>query len=361
MSQSEILGHLAALVACDTQNPPREISGDSPIIDYCRAAVEAGFEVEVADHGDGHVSFYAIRGRPGVLFNVHIDTVPCGHGWSGNPLELAVREGRAFGRGACDIKGAAACLLTIAASRPDHMAFLFTSDEEAPGARCVRAFCESGKGERFGQVVVAEPTSCRAILGHRGFLSARGQFRGIPGHSSEARALEDNAIHRMVNWADQAMKLARRRNPSEEVSGTCLNIGTVKGGTANNVIAGEVEVTWSARLQPGTSNREFLEDLKSCEPEGAGVEWDVDHIGEPLPAGGHDDQRANDFAQRHGLSAGKPVDFWTEAAIFSEFGLPALVLGPGDIEQAHIDDEWVAVDQLGQAANLYHAIIEADG
>ncbi len=357
MSQSAILRHLAALVACDTQNPPRDITGASSIITYCSGAVGPGFDIEVIDHGSGHVSFYAVRGEPTVLFNVHIDTVPCGPGWRRDPLALHVEDGRAFGRGSCDIKGAAATLLAIAESQPEHMALLFTTDEEAPGARCVRLFCESGKAEQFDQVVVAEPTACRAILGHRGFLSARGRFQGVPGHSSEARAIDDNAVHRMVQWASRALELARNRNPADGVSGTCLNIGTVEGGTANNVIAGEAELTWSARLQPGASNREFLKDIEACAPQGAGVEWDVDHIGEPLPAAGRGDEVARRFASQHALEPGKPVDFWTEAAIFSEYGLSALVLGPGNIEQAHIADEWVAQEQLEQAAKLYGRII----
>ena len=360
MDQSAILRHLAALVACDTQNPPRHITGDSPIMGYCRDAVGSGFEVEVHDHGDGHVSFYAVRGRPHVLFNVHLDTVPCGTGWTGDPLNLEVHDGRATGRGACDIKGAAACLLALAESRPDAMALLFTTDEEGAQGVCVEEFCELGWAGQYSQVVVAEPTNCEAILGHRGFMSVAGRFEGVPGHSSEVRALRDNAIHHAALWAQAALELAAGRNESSLHSATCFNIGRIEGGTANNVIAGEAIVRWSARLRPGSSNQDFLEEIKACSPAGIAVDWEADHDGEPLPASGQNDRQARAFAIASGVGIAEDVDFWTEASIFSKYGIPALVLGPGHIAQAHIKDEWVELAQLAQACEFYGRIISND-
>lgn len=361
MKQNSILPHLSALISCDTQNPPREIDAQSEIIQCCRKAVGDHFAVEVFDHGDGHVSFYARRGTPKVLFNVHLDTVPLGPGWESNPLELKVTSDKAIGRGACDIKGAAACLLAIADTLPDHMAMLFTTDEEGAEGRCVRAFCESGAADGFEQVVVAEPTSCQAVLGHRGFLSVETGFHGKPGHSSEARALQDNAIHQMARWASAALDLAEREKPSAEEAGTCLNLGFALGGTANNVIAGEAQVRWSARLLPGSSNNAFLEEVKACAAEGAQVDWQVVHDGKPLPAGGQSDTAARAFCQAHNIDIAASVDFWTEASIFSQFGLPALVLGPGHIAQAHIANEWVELAQLELACELYQRIIANDG
>ena len=360
MGISDILEHLSALVGCDTQNPPRDIRGDSPVMDYCSQALGSDFEVEITDHGSGHVSFYAHRGRPQTLFNVHLDTVPLGPGWDSDPLELEVTDDRAVGRGACDIKGAAACLLAIASTRPQNLALLFTTDEEGAEGKCVRAFCESGAIKSYRQVIVAEPTACEAVLGHRGFLSVESLFHGSPGHSSEARALYENAIHQMTRWAASALDLAERQQPSMEQAGTCLNLGFTWGGTANNVIAGESLVRWSARLLPGSSNLQFLEEIKACAPGSARVDWQIVHDGKPLPAGGQNDTDAVKFAERLKLARGKDVDFWTEASIFSQFGCPAMVLGPGQIAQAHIANEWVTLAQLEQACELYGRIISND-
>ena len=361
MSDAAVLGHLERLVACDTQNPPRHIDGDAEIFAHCARTVGPAFDVRTWDHGDGHVSWFAVRGAPAVLFNVHLDTVPAGESWSSDPHRLRVADGRAYGRGACDIKGAAAALLALAEQGAEHLALLFTSDEEGAGGCCVERFLADGHGERFRQVVVAEPTGTRAVLGHRGFLSVKAWFRGEPGHSSEARALADNANHRMAHWAARALEVAAGRKQSADDPGTCLNIGLVDGGTKSNVIAGEAFVHWSARLQPGDSNDDFLAAIQACATGPEHVRWEVPFKGEPLPAAGRDDAAARIFCERNGLPQAGPVDFWTEASLFSAAGLPALVLGPGDIAQAHAVDEWVALDQLAAARNEYEKVIRNDG
>lgn len=361
MSREAILGHLAALVACDTQNPPRRIDEDSEIFRYCSEQTGAGFDVRISDHGDGHVSWFAVRGKPKVLFNVHLDTVPDGDGWSGDPRQLSLKNGRAYGRGACDIKGAAAVLLALAQQETADLALLFTSDEEGAGGCCVENFLDSGAARPFEQVIVAEPTGCNAVLGHRGFLSVKTRFHGVPGHSSEARALSGNAIHQMTRWAAGALQVAADRKRSEDDPGTCLNIGIADGGSKSNVIAGHAFVHWSARLRPGESNDEFLDAVRDCAPAGSTADWEVPFRGEPLPAAGQDDRSATRFCESRGLPRGEPVDFWTEASLFSAAGLPAIVLGPGDIAQAHVTDEWVALDQLDTAYELYRRVVINDG
>ena len=361
MSAAGILQHLQALVACDTQNPPRRIDGDADIFSYCGDVLPPGFAARTWDHGDGHVSWFAVKGQPKVLFNVHLDTVPAGEGWSSDPLRLRVEDGRAYGRGACDIKGAAAVLLALAAQGPGHLALLFTTDEEGEGGCCVDRFLASGEGARFEQVIAAEPTLCRAVLGHRGFLSVKTRFHGEPGHSSAARGLRDNANHQMVRWAARALEFAAAAKNSPEDPGTCFNLGLVQGGTKSNVIAADVSAHWSARLAPGASSKAFLRSMLDCVAPGDSIGWEVPFQAEPLPSAGRDDAASRAFCVEKGLIVGEPVDFWTEAALFSAAGLPALVLGPGKIVQAHCADEWVAVEQLEQALELYGRIVNADG
>jgi acetylornithine deacetylase len=361
MTSDSLLGHLEALVGFDTRNPPRAIDGDADVFRYCSHVVGKGFQQRVDDYGDGHVSWYAVRGRPKVLFNVHLDTVPDADGWETDPLTLVLRDGRAFGLGACDIKGAAAALLELAASGDDDLALLFTSDEEGAGGCCVSNFLSSGEGKRYRQVVVAEPTNGRAVLAHRGFLSVKTRFSGKPGHSSEARALRDNANHQMARWAARALELAAARKRSADDPGACINLGIVDGGSKSNVIASGAFVHWSARLRPGESNDEFLEDVRRCADPGAEVTWEVPFKGEPLPAAGRDDRDAVGFCSAHGLPVGDAVDFWTEASLFSAAGLPALVMGPGDIAQAHAANEWVDVSQLDMILERYANVVRSHG
>lgn len=361
MSRDGILTWLERLVACDTQNPPRAITPDDEVFSVCADALPDGYALKSWDHGDGHVSWYAVRGNPSLLFNVHLDTVPIGKGWSRDPLRLVVEDGRAYGRGACDIKGAAAALLDLAARGAENLALLFTSDEEGAGGCCVERFLATGDAERYHQVVVAEPTGCRAVLSHRGFLSVKTRFFGTPGHSSEARALQDSANHRMAGWAAAALDLAAGLKSSADDPASCFNIGLVEGGTKSNVIAGECFVHWSARLPPGASSSEFLQAVQRCATGGDRTEWEVPFVGEPLPAGASDTERAQAFCSEHGLDVAAPVDFWTEAALFSDAGLPVVVLGSGDIRQAHVADEWVALEQLEHIDSLYSELVQNDG
>lgn len=363
MSQASIFKHLERLVAFDSQNPPRAFDQASELITYPVLILEAaGFQVSVTDFGDGHINMYAKRGQPAVLFNCHLDTVPIGEGWTHPPLSLTLKDGRAYGRGVCDIKGAAAALLALAQTTTADMAVLLSTDEEGAGSCCVREFLQA-MPDRFEQVVVCEPTQCQAIVGHRGFLSVKGTIRGEAGHSSEFRGLEDNANHRLARWLSAALTYTQALADANQH--TCFNVGLISGGTKSNVIAGEARLHYSARLGPGQSNDALFETLKNLGGAHEWAEWTIPFSGSPLPAAGQDDEAVREFCDKlckvSDVRIGEPVGFWTEAALFSQAGLPVLVLGPGDIAQAHTADEWVAVSQLERAFDVYRAMIERVG
>lgn len=173
--------------------------------------------------------------------------------------------------------------------------------------------------------------------------------------------MRDNANHRMARWAAGALQLAQGKKKTEDDPGACMNIGIVDGGTKSNVIAGGAFVHWSARLRPGESNEEFLAEIQSCDEHGSSTQWEVPFSGAPLPASGQSDGPARAFCRQHGLEPGNPVDFWTEASLFSGAGLPAMVLGPGHISQAHVADEWVELEQLSTAYDLYSEVVKHHG
>ncbi|MBT8116622.1 MAG: acetylornithine deacetylase [Gammaproteobacteria bacterium] len=357
LALTPIIRHLEKLVGFDTQNPPRNLDGRSHIWDYLRGSLPDGFDIDITDHGKGRVSFFAVRGAPELLFNVHLDTVPVLQGARHPPLELVIEDGRAHGRGACDIKGAAACLMQVAVTTSAPMALLFTSDEEGAEGCCVNEFIAAGHAEPFRQVVVAEPTGCLAETRHRGYLSVKGQFSGVSGHSSEPRSLADNAIHRMACWSAAAIEAMEQADAEDERS--CFNIGTVEGGVKSNVIADRVDLHWSARLQAGQDNEAFLDRMNALESAGF-ARWHVPFSGPPLPNRANGDEAAAAFALARGLAMGDGLDFWTEASLFSAEGTSALVLGPGHIEQAHAVDEWVELDQLQRVYEIYSRLVNPD-
>lgn len=355
-----VLRHLEALVAFDTRNPPRRI-GTGGIFDYLGAHLP-GFRLELTDHGAGAVSLLAVRGRPRCLFNVHLDTVPDAPGWSGDPLRLRVTADRAIGLGACDIKGAAACLLAAAAQTTGDAAFLFSTNEEANDARCIAGFLAREQG--FPEVLVAEPTRCEAVLAHRGIHSVRMRFAGRAGHASGEQALAESALHAAVRWGDAALDLVASMHNQRfgGLRGLRFNIGRIEGGIKANVIAPEAEVRFGFRPLPSMDVERLHAAFRELAGAGQPAEYEETFRGPPLPAGdpAAAEQRrleARELADRLGLSVGGAVDFWTEASLFSAAGRTALVFGPGDIEQAHAVDEWVALDQLARYAETVRRIV----
>ncbi len=353
------LEHLRHLVAFDTRNPPRAI-GTGGIFDYLRANLP-GFTCTVTDHGAGAVSLLAVRGNPGTLFNVHLDTVPAAPGWSRNPHELAVEDGRAIGLGACDIKGAAAGLLAAAEATTGDAAFLFSSDEEANDPRCIAAFLAGDHG--FTDVIVSEPTRCEAVLAHRGIAAAMVRFCGESGHASKIRDPMQSAVHQALLWGAQALALAEREGHQRfgGLTGMPFNIGKMDGGIKANMIAGEAELRLGFRPLPTQSPEALHAAFAALLPEVA-KEYEITFAGPTLPAGDTAQaearrMRARDFAEALELPVGHAVDFWTEASLFSTAGLNAIVFGPGDIAQAHTADEWVALEQLQTAARHYVRIL----
>ena len=357
-----ILRHLEALVSFDTRNPPRAI-GTGGIFDYLRANL-AGFRITVTDHGAGAVSLLAVRGQPRRIFNVHLDTVPDSPHWTADPLKLRTTTEKAIGLGACDIKGAAACLLAAAENTQGDAAFLFTTDEEANDARCIAAFLAGDHG--FEEAIVAEPTMAEAVLAHRGIASVRMNFKGQAGHASSADAFELSALHQAVRWSgkalDHAASLAHARFGG--LTGLRFNIGRIEGGIKANMIAPAAELRFGFRPLPSQAIDELHARFKAMANPDALAGYEETFRGEALPAcdvAQAENRRleARDLADALGLPIGNAVDFWTEAALFSAAGLTALVYGPGDIAQAHSADEWVSLDQLVKVHSTYQRLMES--
>lgn len=356
----QTLTHLQHLVAFDTQNPPRLIA-PAGIYDYIQQHLP-GFECNLVDYGQGAVSLLAKRGSPNVLFNVHLDTVPAAPGWRHPPHQLVLAESKAIGLGACDIKGAAAGLLTAANHTNGDAAFLFSSDEEANDARCIAGFLNSAHG--FSNVIVSEPTNCHAVLAHRGIAAAVVKFKGESGHASKMNNPLQSAVHQSLLWGAQALDVAEKQAHQRfgGLTGMPFNIGKMQGGIKANMIAADAELRIGFRPLPSQSLRQLHQLFADLLPE-CDKQYDITFEGSPLPAGDiatAETRRliARDFADELGLPIGHAVDFWTEAALFSQAGLNAIVFGPGDIEQAHSVNEWVSYEQLLQATEHYLSILE---
>lgn len=347
----DTLSHLARLVQFDTQNPPRALT-TAGIFAYIQSQL-TGFTCTLTDHGAGSVSLYAVRGQPRYLFNVHLDTVPSSPGWTRHPWRLHLEEDRAFGLGACDIKGAAAGLLAAIGQNSSAVALLFTSDEEANDARGVAAFLK--QKIPYAAVIVAEPTQCQAVVAHRGISAVQMQFEGQAGHASQRQCQAASAVHQAIAWGARALQLAESMDQErfDRLTGLRFNIGRLEGGIKANVIAPHAELRFGFRPLPSMDTPSLLRQFAQCaQPPAKMIET---FRGPSLPAGAGAQalgrrQAAQAAAEHLGLVVADAVDFWTEAALFSASGYVSFVYGPGNIAQAHAVDEFVRLDQLERYA-----------
>jgi acetylornithine deacetylase len=347
------LHHLKALVRCDTSNPPRKIE-QSGLIGYLNSLIF--LDPQVTDLGDGSFNIFITKGSPKYLINVHLDTVPPGDGWQSDPYDLVIDNQKAIGLGACDIKGAAACLLTLLERGLNDYAILFSTDEEAGQSRCVKEYIKTQP--IFDGVIVAEPTQNKAVTCHRGILTGTQEFYGVAGHSSEQRAMTDNAIHKLTRWADSALKVAETHNETSfnDLKGIAFNLGQVEGGIKPNIIADHAQVKFGMRPLPGQSFDELLSQLNT-ETTQQHSKFTPGFIAPALPASG-DASESELWVGQLGMSMSPPVNFWTEASLFSQAGYRSIVYGPGNIGDAHQPNEFVSLESLNQALGDFKKIIQ---
>jgi acetylornithine deacetylase len=351
----------AELIAFPTQQagPERGAGNERALCEYLapmlRSAGADEVLVEVAQRSDGGPGAYVFArwGTPRRLINVHVDTVPANAGWSRDPWTPYVADGRLYGLGSADTKGAiAATLVAIEATKPRDFGVLFSGDEEA-GSGVLHAFFAGPHADAIREVIVCEPTARRAGVAHRGVLGQRARLTGPGGHSSKADHLPKPLaqLARFAAALDDA-GIRRLHEGPAGMQGTCLNIAALSGGVAFNVIPARGELEWSLRPYPGFDragwDREVAAIAARVDPQ-ITLETTIEHVPFSCDA-------LTDHVRKFVRSVGT-LDFWTEAALWASHGKDAIVIGPGDIAQAHAADEFVALDDLDWAVGVFRSLV----
>jgi acetylornithine deacetylase len=340
---------LERLIRARTPNPGGDEAGLAALLeDELRAhGPDEVVRASVERPGGPGAYVWARWGRPRLLVNAHLDTVPANVGWSGDPWEPRRVDDGVMGLGAADTKGAiAATLSALARARPRDTMVLFSGDEEL-GGRVLRAFLASGVAAGIERAIVCEPTSCRVGTRHRGILALEARLAGEGAHSSRADLLPAP----LVDLARAAVRLrehalARKDEGPPGFPGLCLNVAGLDGGVAFNVVPKAARLTVSLRPPPGADVpglRAEIAGLITAAAPGAEIGFVLDNppFATRDPAG---------FVPLLAAAAA-PIDlaFWTEAAALSAAGIDAVVYGPGDIARAHAADEWVPRADLERA------------
>jgi acetylornithine deacetylase len=353
---------LGELIAYRTPNPGGdEVALCSRLADELRTrGCDRADVVEVPREGSRGGYVFGTFGEPRLIINVHVDTVPANTGWSRDPWAAEITAERVTGLGSADTKGAIAAALTaIERVRPTNVGFLFSGDEEH-GTTCIEAFLASEHARGIERAIVCEPTSRTAGIRHRGVGAYRAGIEGRGGHSSNADRMPKPvvAMARLAVALDQLGRDYLDRGP-QDMRGLCLNVASLDGGVAFNVVPDRASLTWSVRPPPGFDEASFDGELaaliRGVDPA-ITLELEIDHA----PFATRDQAW---FEQRLGgqVATFGPLQFWTEAAMLSSAGIDAVVVGPGDIGHAHAADEFVTLADLDWAIELFAHVFETDG
>lgn len=335
---------------------PGEAACAEAVAEFMR---NAGAEVQIQEVQPGRPNvigkFPSDRpGKPVLVFAPHLDTVSV-VGMTVDPFGAELRDGRLYGRGACDTKGPMAAMLTALGELraeiprlPFEIWFTALMGEES-GQHGAKAFVAEHKP---AFAIIGEPTDLQIVNTHKGSVWLKIVTHGKAAHSS-APEKGENAIYKMADLLqlirdEIAPELARLSDPV--LGSPTINAGTVNGGSKTNIVPDFCRAEIDIRTIPGQDFGWVLERLKQRIP-GAEIE-----VWESKPLYTDPNHPVIGQLQRTGAKCvGAP--WFCDAAIFAQAGIPAIALGPGSIAQAHTKDEWISIEALQQGVEFYKSFL----
>lgn len=378
---------LKDLIAIPSVNPMgRDISGPEYfetrvteyLIDYLKGLNVSYEKVEIVP---GRANVLARLDSPNatktVVLDAHQDTVPI-DGMTINPFDPVEKDGLIYGRGSCDVKGGMASMLTaftrLCQERPvgmPNVVLSLTCDEESTSLG-INHLTDSWTdpatryrlcAERPDAAIIAEPTSLDLVVAHRGATRWKLKTHGRACHSS--RPGEGiNAIYRMakvVNHLEEFAAWLPGSRPAHPLCGPAtLSVGLINGGSSVNVVPDTCVIEIDRRVIPGEDRLEVINEIDTYLKQR--VDFEITHDkpycdSPPLPDNDNGPLAEQMLKSIATVASGKKkigVPFGTHASRFARVGVPAVVIGPGDIAQAHTKDEWIEAVQLDQAAEIYY-------
>ncbi len=312
-----------------------------------------------------------------VMLDAHQDTVPV-DGMVIDPFTPVLKEGRLYGRGSCDVKGGMAAMLAafarLAKERPYGSANVLmscTCDEEyaAHGANTVADHWRSQDPSESmfstppDVCIVAEPTDLNVVVAHKGVVRWKLKTTGRACHSSRPHEGK-NAIYQMAELLNLIQQYAAELPQligSHPLCGVpTLSVGRITGGTSVNIVPAECDIEIDRRLIPGERPEDVIPHLTDYLRARTDLPFEMldSWVDAPPLSDGNNGESAERLLKCIEQVAGprekQGAWYGTNAASFSNAGVPCVVCGPGSIAQAHTADEWIEVEQLHQAAEIFY-------
>ncbi len=370
---------LARLISFDTVSA----HANKPMIDFMADYLAGhGIATNIAPNDEGTkadiIATIGPMAAGGIVLSGHTDVVPVeGQAWTSDPFEMVERDGKLFGRGTCDMKGFLAVCLALVPEmqaldlkRPLHLVFSYDEEVGCLGAPALIA--RMVRDIPMPQAaIIGEPTGMKLINANKGVAIFKTTVTGKPAHSSQTHAgvNASQVAARCITFLEsQAARFAEDGHTDDRFMPphATICVGTIEGGTALNIIAGECSFVWDCRsLTPGDAETVMSALVRYCEdeliPAMQAIAPEADIVTEkqisapPLMAS--DDNPAEALVrQLTGQNDAGVVAFATEAGLFQESGVPSVICGPGSIDQAHQPDEFLAISQLEECTDFVRKI-----
>ena len=366
------------LISFDTTSRDSNLA----LIDYAQVLLEkAGARCRRSYNAEGDkANLFATIGPDGdggFVLSGHTDVVPVdGQDWSSDPFKPQIRDGKLYGRGACDMKGFVGTALALAPqiakaklTRPIHFALSY--DEEV-GCVGVKALLDDLKaqGIRPGLAIIGEPTLMHIVGAHKGGAKLITRCCGREHHSSgpEKGANAVMMAGEFVSLLDSVWdELRADTDPRFDPPHSTVQATVIQGGTAVNILAKEAEVTWEYRCLPDRDPQQIIARVKSrAEAEvlpkyrrrAPEAQFDtVLHAQYPGLVMDEESPAVRLARELTGANRVEAVAYGTEAGHFQSYGIPAVICGPGSIDQAHRPDEFCALSELEACETFLRKVI----
>lgn len=364
----EWLSRLVQIPAVGPANagPRAGIPGEARLANHLSGWFQQyGATVEQEEVFPGRPNVYAMwRGTSDrwISVDVHMDTVGV-ETMEGNPFDGRVADGRVYGRGAVDTRASLAIVLallehlnTTKRTLKDNLLICASADEET-GCNGAPVFANwvNRQGIHIDQLLVAEPTLCIPIHGHKGSVGLVIEIEGISAHSAKPH-LGKNAISaaaRVITALDGEHQRITAQSALTKLGAGSLSITMIQGGQAHNIIPNYCRINVDRRLTVGEEPAVIREGITTLAQKSAALPISVQTL-HALSA--FYQSPDTPWIKELATWSGKPPDivpFATNACAYNGLAQECVIFGPGSIDQAHRDVEWVAISELEKAAQIY--------
>lgn len=372
---------LCDLISLPTVNPmgrpyPDETPVERPVIEYLeRLFSQLGVGMERQACGPFHESLLiTISGRtagPGTLLESHMDTVPADD-WLERAFRPRCEGDMVYGRGACDDKGSLAAmvlaLLDILESgeSPPQTVWLLAAGDEEYAQTGIKKFVAQHSAP-IGRGIFGEPTDCVPVVQHKGAIRWDISVHGRSAHTSQPEVGRNAILEmmRVIAYLAKYQEELRQRYTNPWMSGPTLTVTMIHGGRTRNAVPDECSIAVDFRILPGMDRQQAIDELfAGLQQLGISITHSDFQCFAPALSTPPDDRFVQTVLATCRTELGRSIDLtaapYCSDACWIPAGVPAVVLGPGDIAKAHAVDECVSLDQVVQCAAIYRQLALQD-